>query len=150
MADDDRSGRGSFNLVELSEVSGVPARTIRFYIAKGLLPPPLVGGRAARYGEEHLKELERIKTLQRQGQTLAQIAWQLGEGEKEVRPPEPSARWSCPVSKDVVVEVRCDSSPWRLKQARRCEGLCEYSTIASDRLQVFLYRSNYGNFREQR
>jgi len=29
MADDDRSGRGSFTLVELSEVSGVPARTIR-------------------------------------------------------------------------------------------------------------------------
>ena len=43
----------------------------------GLLPPPLVGGRAACYGEEHLKELDRIKTLQ--GQTLAQIAWQLGE-----------------------------------------------------------------------
>ena len=47
MADDDRSAqRGSFTLVELAEVSGVPARTIRFYIAKGLLPPPLVGGRA--------------------------------------------------------------------------------------------------------
>ena len=118
MTDDDRSGRDSFSLVELSEVSGVPARTIRFYIAKGLLPPPLVGGRAARYGAEHLKELERIKTLQAQGQTLAQIAWQLGEGRKEVRPPEPSAWWSYPVSKDVVVEVRCDSSPWRLKQVR--------------------------------
>ena len=105
MADDDRSGRDSFTLVELAEVSGVPARTIRFYIAKGLLPPPLVRGQAACYGEEHLKELDRIKTLQGQGQTLAQIAWQLGEGQKEVgstdslalgvcgssRPPEPSA-----------------------------------------------------------
>ena len=55
MTDDDRSGRGSFTLVELSEVSGVPARTIRFYIARGLLPPPLVGGRSACYGAEHLK-----------------------------------------------------------------------------------------------
>ena len=45
VADDDRSGRGSFTLVELAEVSGVAARTIPFYIAKGLLPPPLVGGR---------------------------------------------------------------------------------------------------------
>ena len=105
-------------MVELAEVSGVPARTIRFYIARGLLPPPLVGGRSACYGEEHLKELDRIKTLQGQGQTLAQIAWQLGEGEKEVRLPEPSAWWNYPVSKDVVVEVRCDSSPWRLKQVR--------------------------------
>jgi DNA-binding transcriptional MerR regulator len=115
---DDRSGRGSFTLVELAEVSGVPTRTIRFYIARGLLPPPLVGGRSACYGEKHLKELDRIKTLQGKGQTLAQIAWQLGEGQKEVRPPEPSAWWSYPVSKDVVVEVRCDSSPWRLKQVR--------------------------------
>ena len=82
------------------------------------MPPPLVGGRAACYGEEHLKELDRIRTLQGQGQTLAQIAWQLGEGQKEVRPPEASAWWNYPVSKDVVVEVRCDSSPWRLKQVR--------------------------------
>ena len=118
MADDDRSGRGSFTLAELAEVSGVLARTIRFYIARGLLPPPLVRGRAACYGEEHLKELDRIKTLQGQGQTLAQIAWHLGEGEKGVRPPEPSAWWNYPVSKDVVVEVRCDASPWRLKQVR--------------------------------
>jgi len=51
-------------LVELPEMSGVPARTIRFYIARGLLPPPPVGGRAACYGEEHLKELDRVKTLQ--------------------------------------------------------------------------------------
>jgi len=29
VTDDDRSGRGSFTLVELSEVSGVSARTIR-------------------------------------------------------------------------------------------------------------------------
>jgi len=119
MADDDaRGGRDSLTLVELADVSGVPARTIRFYIAKGLLPPPLVGGRAACYGEEHLKELDRIKTLQGQGRSLAQIAWHPGEGEKEVRPPEPSAWWSYPVSKDVVVQVRCDSSPWRLKQVR--------------------------------
>jgi len=118
MADDDRSGRGSLTLVELAEASGVPARTIRYYIAKGLLPPPLVGGRSACYGEEHLKELDRIKTLQEQGRTLAQIAWQLGEGQKEVRLPDASVWWNYPVSKDVVVEVRCDASPWRLKQVR--------------------------------
>jgi len=60
VTDHDRSGRASFTLVELAEASGVPARTVRFYIAKGLLPPPLVGGRAACYGEEHLKELGRM------------------------------------------------------------------------------------------
>jgi len=61
---------------------------------------------------------------------LAQIAWQLGEGQKgsaeslrsglcgSFCPPESSAWWNYPVSKDVVVQVRCDSSPWRLKQVR--------------------------------
>jgi len=47
MADDDRSERDSLTLVELAEAAGVPARTIRYYIAKGLLPSPLVGGRPA-------------------------------------------------------------------------------------------------------
>ena len=60
MADNKRTGRSTLTLVELAEASGVPARTIRFYIAKGLVPPPLVGGRAAWYGEEHLNELGRI------------------------------------------------------------------------------------------
>jgi len=46
VADDERSGQGSFTLVELAEVSGVSARTIRYYIARGFLPP-LVGGRPA-------------------------------------------------------------------------------------------------------
>ena len=26
--------------------------------------------------------------------------------------------WNYPLGKDVAVEVRCDSSPWRLKQVR--------------------------------
>ena len=71
-------------MVELAQVPGVPARTTRYCIAKGLLLPPLLGGRSACNGEEHPKELDRIKTLQGQGQTLAQIAWRLGAGEKPV------------------------------------------------------------------
>ena len=118
MADNKRTGRSTLTLVELAEASGVPARTIRFYIAKGLVPPPLVGGRAARYGEEHVKELGKIKTLQEEGQTLAQITRQLGERPKELSFPEPSSWWNYPVSKDVVVQVSCDSRPRRLKQVR--------------------------------
>ena len=105
-------------LVELAEVTGVPARTTRFYMALWVAAAAAGRRAAACDGEQHLKGLNRLNRLQGHGWTLAQIAWQLGEGQKEVRPPEPSAWWSYPVSKDVVVEVRCDSSPWRLKQVR--------------------------------
>ena len=48
-------------LAELSEESGTPARTIRFYIARGLLDGPLKAGRGAVYTAEHLARLEKIK-----------------------------------------------------------------------------------------
>jgi DNA-binding transcriptional MerR regulator len=105
-------------LAELAEVSGVPARTIRYYIARGLLPPPLVGGRGACYAGEHLERLARIQALQSQGRTLAQIAWQLSERRPETALSQPSAWWNYPLSDDVVVLVRCETRPWRLKQVR--------------------------------
>jgi DNA-binding transcriptional MerR regulator len=118
VAENDRSGRSTLTLAELAEASGVPARTIRYYIARGLLPQSLVGGRGACYGEQHLEGLARIRARQEQGQSLAQIAGQLGERPKEQVIPQPSAWWNYPVSKDVVVQVCSDSSPWRLKQVR--------------------------------
>jgi DNA-binding transcriptional MerR regulator len=82
VADNERSGRGTLTLAELAEVSAVPARTIRYYIARGLFASA-TGGRAAGYGEEHLEGLSRIRARQEQEQTLAQVAWQLGERPKE-------------------------------------------------------------------
>jgi DNA-binding transcriptional MerR regulator len=105
-------------LAELAEASGVPARTIRYYIARGVLPPPLVVGRGACYAEEHLERLARIQALQSQGQTLGQIAWQLSERPIERPLPQPSTWWNYPLSDDVVVQVRCETRPWRLKRVR--------------------------------
>jgi DNA-binding transcriptional MerR regulator len=105
-------------LAELAEVSGVPARTIRYYIARGLLPPPLVGGRGACYAGEHLERLARIQALQSQGLTLAQIAWKLDGRRPETDLPQPSAWWKYPITDDVVVLVRSETRPWRLKRVR--------------------------------
>jgi DNA-binding transcriptional MerR regulator len=59
---------------ELAARAGVTVRTLRFYAAKGLLPPPELGPRrVGRYGPEHLGRLELIEELQRQGLTLAAI-----------------------------------------------------------------------------
>ncbi|MEU8591663.1 MerR family transcriptional regulator [Streptomyces sp. NPDC048664] len=59
---------------ELAARAGVTVRTVRFYTAKGLLPPPAIGPRrVGRYGPGHLARLELIEELQHQGMTLAGI-----------------------------------------------------------------------------
>src|SRR3989442_505921 len=59
---------------ELAAKAGVSVRTIRFYSAKGLLPPPEIGERrVGRYGAAHLARLELIRALQAQGFTLTAI-----------------------------------------------------------------------------
>jgi DNA-binding transcriptional MerR regulator len=108
------------SLTELAEESGVPARTIRFYIARGLLPGPLQAGRGASYGDAHRKRLEEIKKLQAKGLTLHEIARSLGgETLKSVGAPTPSAWWQYPIEKDVVVWVRADVGPWRLREVQK-------------------------------
>jgi DNA-binding transcriptional MerR regulator len=59
---------------ELAARAGVTVRTVRFYSAKGLLPPPVIGPRrVGHYGPGHLARLELIEELQHQGMTLAAI-----------------------------------------------------------------------------
>lgn len=59
---------------ELAARAGVTVRTVRFYGARGLLPPPDIGPRrVGHYGAEHLSRLALIEELQQQGLTLAAI-----------------------------------------------------------------------------
>jgi len=59
---------------ELAARAGVTVRTVRFYSAKGLLPPPVIGPRrVGHYGQGHLSRLALIEELQHQGMTLAAI-----------------------------------------------------------------------------
>jgi DNA-binding transcriptional MerR regulator len=59
---------------ELARRAGVSVDTVRYYQGKGLLDPPRRAGRIAWYGPDHLARLERIRTLQERGFTLAVIA----------------------------------------------------------------------------
>jgi DNA-binding transcriptional MerR regulator len=61
-------------LKALAAETGVSERTIRFYISRGLVEPPLRAGRSAAYGETHKERLEAIRRLQAMGMTLAEIA----------------------------------------------------------------------------
>lgn len=101
-------------LAELAEETGIPARTVRFYIARGLLDGPEVAGRGASYGEAHLARVQAIREMQQRGLTLAEIARELGGGAPALA--APAARWQYEISPDVTVLVRADLAPWRWKQ----------------------------------
>jgi DNA-binding transcriptional MerR regulator len=63
----------AYTIDALAEASGVPARTIRFYQAEGLLPWPDKRGRQAIYHDEHLERLQAIGVMQDRGLQLAAI-----------------------------------------------------------------------------
>lgn len=60
------------SLQELCDLAGVSERTVRYYIAQGLLPSPGVG-RGVRYGAEHLARLRLIRRYQDAFLPLAEI-----------------------------------------------------------------------------
>jgi DNA-binding transcriptional MerR regulator len=62
-----------YTLQDLADLTGVTARTIRFYVAQGLLPSPGRVGPGATYGPGHLARLKLIRQLQREHLPLAEI-----------------------------------------------------------------------------
>jgi DNA-binding transcriptional MerR regulator len=127
-------------LAELSEESGTPARTIRFYIARGLLDGPVKAGRGAVYTAEHLVRLEKIKELQAAGRMLAEIAHDLNGGPPVETAVQPSPWLQYTIQDDVIVWVRGDVSPWRMKQIR----------AAVDDIASRLQETDSGNTRRTR
>lgn len=104
-------------LAELADAAELPARTIRFYIARGLLDGPVKAGRGAAYTAEHLQRLEKIKSLQAEGRMLSEIGRAL-KGAEQPEAEAPTAWWRHNVADDVIVWTRADLSPWRTKQVR--------------------------------
>ncbi|MDZ7677527.1 MAG: MerR family transcriptional regulator [Acidimicrobiales bacterium] len=68
-----------YGLTELSTLSGVSARTIRYYQSIDVLPRPDRRGRQAVYGDDHLDRLRLIAELQDRGLTLGAISQFLGQ-----------------------------------------------------------------------
>lgn len=58
---------------QLSVRTGLSVDTIRYYQSKGLLDPPRRQGRVAWYDDRHAERLDRIRSLQQRGFTLATI-----------------------------------------------------------------------------
>lgn len=62
-----------YTIDELAAKTGIPSRTIRFYQAKGVLPPPRKRGRVAVYGRAHEDRLKIVGELQDKGLRLRAI-----------------------------------------------------------------------------
>lgn len=58
---------------DLCDQTGLPRRTIHFYIQQGILPPPQGSGLGARYLPDHLLKLKLIPILRKQGLRLDDI-----------------------------------------------------------------------------
>lgn len=69
----DRAMSEGMTVHELADVVGMTPRNIRAYQSKGLLPPPTITHRTARYSGLHVARLHLITSLQREGFTLNAI-----------------------------------------------------------------------------
>jgi DNA-binding transcriptional MerR regulator len=107
-----------FSLTTLAAESGVPERTIRYYIARGLLSPPARGGRGAFYTAAHRDRLREIQRRQSEGLTLAEIEREGEAGAARLRLPEPEPWLQYTLAPDVVVQVRPGAGPWRVRQIK--------------------------------
>ena len=89
--DEPNTDPAPLSIGDLSERADVTRRTIRFYIQRGLLSPPLGGGRGSHYTPAHLERLLAIKRLQEVGIPLEVILSRLGPPtlSSELPPPIP-------------------------------------------------------------
>lgn len=67
------SASAEYTIDELAAHTGVPSRTIRFYQARGVLPPPKRRGRIAVYDAVHAERLRTVGALQGKGLRLQAI-----------------------------------------------------------------------------
>ena len=107
----------NWKLEELAKRSGVSARTVRYYVQRGLLPAPAFRGRDTTYNEEHLFRLKAIRKLQDRFLPLDAIEQELasrsaeeirklGEGVQEAHPHrEPPRPAPAPIARPVPMPM---------------------------------------------
>jgi hypothetical protein len=67
----DNSSR--YTAVDLARLSGLPLRTVRYYVQEGLVDPPSGRGRGGHFSELHLSQLARVRLLQGAGLDIPAI-----------------------------------------------------------------------------
>ena len=77
-----------YNIHDLATLASVPTRTVRFYIAQGLMDRPHGAKRGAWYEERHLQQLLLIRRWTDAGLSLERVR-ELQAGAPEEAPPRP-------------------------------------------------------------
>lgn len=85
-----------FSIDDLSRLTGLTVRTIRFYIQMGLVDRPEGQKRASFYTPVHLEQLLRVKRLVAEGRSLESIRALMQDDDEKVMP-------SAPVSGEITV-----------------------------------------------
>jgi DNA-binding transcriptional MerR regulator len=68
-----------YSLNDLTRLTEVTPRTVRYYVSEGLLPPPLAAGRRSSYSQDHLNRLRLIGLLKEAYLPLKEIRRRLQE-----------------------------------------------------------------------
>lgn len=109
-----------YTWASLERASGVSARTLREWIRKKVLPPPIGGGRGAHYDERHVAAARVIRHLRASGERLSAIRMRVaGRSESELR-----ALLDAPVavsSAEPLVERNVEGSPPPLQNMQMIE-----------------------------
>ncbi len=134
----------SFTIGELSEAADVTARTIRYYVAEGLLEPPGGGGRGATYNEEQLARLRLIKRLKDEHLPLNEISDLLGRLEgnevmellEEHQPAEPAPTAAKDYLQDLMAASQSPSESDRLRHRLRARVSERGASRPSDAIET--------------
>lgn len=123
----------TYKIDELARAAGMSARTVRYYVQRGLLPAPAFRGKDTAYGHEHLVRLRAIKKLQEayfpldaiaaelDGRSLAEIErFADGKSLPASPAPAPGPRSSSAADRIAAEERRDASEAWR---SYRCLAL---------------------------
>src|SRR5690349_24793846 len=103
-----------YTLTELSAFAGVTPRTIRYYIAQGLLPAVGQSGPGAKYDDRHLARLRLIRRLQAEHLPLAEIRRRLdGLSENDIRELAGANEPSAPGTPRSSISAGCSPEPRR-------------------------------------
>jgi len=109
-------------LEDLSNRTGLSARTLRFYISQGVLHPPWSGGRTAHYDQTHLDRILEVERLKGSGLSLHEIV-------QQPRDPMPGTTGRLyeefRLTDDVRVNIRVDVAPHRRNQLLKALGAFE-------------------------
>ena len=93
-----------FSISELAAMAGISGRTVRYYVQRGLIPPPDGRGPGRHYGPEHLDRIQKLRDLQRTGLSLDHATTALTGRSGEAASSEPVS--DQPIERELVTRLR--------------------------------------------